>query len=84
MKPDIAAVVEVMERVRAGGEVSFDEVQALKWDVPPKVDPLVQRIYRKLQMFASDQDIRTKDSEYDASWREAIEALRRELTDKSL
>jgi hypothetical protein len=82
MKPDIAAVVEVMERIHAGGEASFEEVQNLNWHVSAELDPFVQKIYRELQMFASDQDIRMKDPEYDAGWRSGIEKLRRELTER--
>jgi hypothetical protein len=78
-RADIASVMKTLERIDLGGEVSFEEVQSLRWDVPPEIDPLIQQIYRELQMFASDIDLRSADREYDASWRRGLRELSSEL-----
>lgn len=69
----------MLDRILAGGDVDFDEVQKLNWSVSDDLDPLLQKIYRELQMFASDEDIRRKDPDYDKSWRHGLGNLREEL-----
>lgn len=79
MKQSIQDVVDVLDKILAGGDVDFDEVQRLNWSANGDLDRLLQEIYRELQMFASDEDIRKRDLNYDRSWRRGLGRLRDEL-----
>ena len=79
MTQDVSPVVDMLERILGGGEVSFEEVQRLRWQAEGELNLFVERIYRELQMFASDADIRGKDLEWDKSWRKGIRKLYDEL-----
>ena len=83
MNHELDSVRSVMRRIRDGGEVSVEEVKSLHWEASPELDKLLQKIYRNLMIFASDDDIRAKDAEYDASWRSSIADLLDELDRRS-
>jgi len=83
MPIEIDEVRNALRTIRDGGELSFDEVQSLNWEVPQQLDDFVQRIYRELQIFASDQDVRAKDVDYDKSWRVAFADLLEQLEEKA-
>lgn len=72
-------VIAMLDRVIGGQEISLQEVQSLRWSVKSEHDALVQRIYRNLQMYASDADIRKRDSDYSMTWRDAFSTFRKEL-----
>lgn len=78
MPDGFEAVVDALARICRGEEVTFDSVKQLSWSASADTDKLLQKIYRELQMFASDYDIRMRDAEYDANWRAG---LRRYISD---
>jgi len=70
----------MLQRIEEGGDVTFDDIfQKVSWEVPSELDPLLQEIYQQLQMFGSDQDLRSRDREYDLMWREKMHAYLRRL-----
>jgi hypothetical protein len=76
---DVSEVLAALLRIQEGGEISVEEVKRLKWNVDKNLGPLIQRIYRKLIMFADDEDIRSRDRDYDQSWRAAFASFYEEL-----
>jgi hypothetical protein len=82
MSENVELVIKAMKNIVEGGEISFEAVQSLTWQASETLDPFMQRIYRELQMFASDLDLRSKDADYDASWRSGIAELLKELQQK--
>jgi hypothetical protein len=79
MQSDVSAVLEMLARIRVGGDVTVDEVKALSWNTASELKPLVQRIYRELIMFADDTDIRSGDRAYDWSKRSTLNEYYEEL-----
>lgn len=79
MQSNVSAVLEMLTRIRVGGDVTVDEVKALSWDAASELKPLVQRIYRELIMFADDADIRSRDRAYDWSKRSTLNEYYEEL-----
>jgi hypothetical protein len=82
MRHDLPLIRSALEKIVDGGEISSEEIQGIPWDTTQELQPLAHRIFRELQMFASDLDLRTKDSAYDASWRKGIAKLLQELDRK--
>ena len=80
MKDNFEEVFAMLNRAIAGENIAFEEVQAMKWPFHDKLDPLIQRIYRELQMFASDEDIRKRDPSLGNYWKTGLMKLRDELT----
>jgi hypothetical protein len=82
-KTDLTQVLSMLKRAIDGESIDIADVQKMEWSVDEKLDPLVQRIYRQLQMFASDADIRKKDEQYAKSWRDALAQHAEELRSNS-
>lgn len=82
MQKNFSEVVTLLDRIVEGGDASFEEVQLLNWQASKELDPFMQRIYRELQMFASDSDIREKDADYDSSWRRGLNEFRHQLMER--
>lgn len=84
MKNEASEVVRILQRIRDGGDITFDDAyQKVNWNVSNELAPLLQEIYQQLQMFGSDKDIRSNDQEYDATYRnkmkDFLEKLERAL-----
>jgi hypothetical protein len=79
LQRNLEEVFAMLDRVERGGEFDILEVQKINWTVEPEIDPPVQQIYRQLQMYASDEDIRSRDKDYEKSLKGALAQRRSEL-----
>ena len=63
-------LIYLLEKVVHGGEITYEQLRSLpRAEGPESVIEAVNGAFHHLQHFVSDEDIRTKDLEYDQNMR---------------
>jgi hypothetical protein len=76
----ISDLLELLDRVCKGGEVTEQQIIAVRWMSPdPVVADVANSAWLALRRFSDDADIRARDSDYERSLRRGICAWHREL-----
>ena len=71
----VARLIEFLSIVSEGGEVSDEEVSSLPYEeLSERLSKAANSAYEHLLHFAGDEEIRTKNAEYDRMMREGATA----------
>ena len=69
---DIASLKSLVEKVKSGQQISDLELSNCTWSVPKKVERYALDLWRDVQRYHNDEDIRQRDPRYEKNQRDGI------------